>query len=217
MQNLNPSIRPFQHQVQMPVAVHIMQQHALDRTRSRIGPRSRQQSIRRPKKNIHRPARLNHQIRMPIAVQVGRHHRPDVLQLRPHQPYQRAAAVGGQRQQGRIRDILDQHIQVSGIVQLRAHHIAEVRRIRTHNCKCPEFLRRRKRTIAVAVRDMGFTPAEAVWSATAGGAKALRRNDVGVLAIGRRADFIRLDAPSYIHLAYRPGVPIVADVVRAGR
>jgi imidazolonepropionase len=70
--------------------------------------------------------------------------------------------------------------------------------------------------IAVAVRDMGFTPAEAVWSATAGGAKALRRDDVGVLAVGRRADFIRLDAPSFVHLAYRPGVPIVADVVVGG-
>jgi imidazolonepropionase len=71
--------------------------------------------------------------------------------------------------------------------------------------------------IAVAVRDMGFTPAEALWSATAGGARALRRADVGVLAAGRRADFVRLAAPSYVHLAYRPGAPIVGDVVRAGR
>lgn len=71
--------------------------------------------------------------------------------------------------------------------------------------------------IAVAVRDMKFTPAEALWSATAGGAAALRRDDVGVLAAGKRADFVRLDAPSYIHLAYRPGVPIVTDVVVGGR
>jgi imidazolonepropionase len=69
--------------------------------------------------------------------------------------------------------------------------------------------------IAVAVRDMGFTPAEALWSATAGGAAALRRADIGVLAVGKRADFLRLDAPSYIHLAYRPGVPIVAEVFSA--
>ncbi len=68
--------------------------------------------------------------------------------------------------------------------------------------------------IAVAVRDMNFTPAEALWSATAGGAAALRRDDVGVLAAGKRADFVRLDAPSYVHLAYRPGVPLVCDVVR---
>ncbi len=68
--------------------------------------------------------------------------------------------------------------------------------------------------IAVAVRDMNFTPAQALWSATAGGAAALRRDDIGVLAPGKRADFVRLDAPSYVHLAYRPGVPIVRDVVR---
>ena len=54
-------------------------------------------------------------------------------------------------------------------------------------------------------------------SATAGGAAALRRSDVGVLAAGRRADFVRLDAPSYLHLAYRPGVPLVRDVVKGGR
>jgi imidazolonepropionase len=71
--------------------------------------------------------------------------------------------------------------------------------------------------IAVAVRDMNFTPAEALWAATAGGAAALRRDDVGVLSVGRRADFIRLDAPSYLHLAYRPGVPLVRDIVKAGR
>ena len=70
--------------------------------------------------------------------------------------------------------------------------------------------------IAVAVRDMYFTPAQALWSATAGGAAALRRDDVGTLAVGRRADFVVLDAPSYVHLAYRPGVPLVRDVIAAG-
>lgn len=70
--------------------------------------------------------------------------------------------------------------------------------------------------IAVAVRDMFFTPAQALWSATAGGAKALRRDDVGVLAVGRRADFVVLDAPSYVHLAYRPGVPLVRHVIADG-
>lgn len=70
--------------------------------------------------------------------------------------------------------------------------------------------------IAVAVRDMNFTPAQALWSATAGGAAALRRSDVGVIAAGKRADFVRLDAPSYVHLAYRPGVPLVRDVVFGG-
>lgn len=70
--------------------------------------------------------------------------------------------------------------------------------------------------IAVAVRDMGMTPAEAVWAATAGGAAALRRDDVGVLSVGARADLVQLRAPSYVHLAYRPGVPLVERVWRGG-
>ncbi|HEY9521725.1 MAG TPA: imidazolonepropionase [Thermopolyspora sp.] len=71
--------------------------------------------------------------------------------------------------------------------------------------------------VAVAVRDMGMTPDEAVWSATMGGARALRRDDVGHLTPGARADLILLDAPSHVHLAYRPGVPLVSAVWRAGR
>jgi imidazolonepropionase len=63
--------------------------------------------------------------------------------------------------------------------------------------------------VALAVREMRMTPAEAVWAATAGGAAALRRPDVGHLRPGARADLAVLDAPSYRHLAYRPGVPIV--------
>ena len=71
--------------------------------------------------------------------------------------------------------------------------------------------------IAVAVRDMGMTPAAALWSATAGGARALRRDDVGRLVVGCRADFMVLEAPSYLHLAYRPGVPLVAEVTMSSR
>ena len=63
--------------------------------------------------------------------------------------------------------------------------------------------------IALAVREMRMTPAEALWAATAGGAAALRRPDVGHLGIGARADLAVIDAPSYRHLAYRPGVPLV--------
>lgn len=62
--------------------------------------------------------------------------------------------------------------------------------------------------IALAVREMGMTPAEALWASTAGGAHALRRDDVGFLRVGARADLTVLDAPSYLHLPYRAGVPI---------
>ena len=71
--------------------------------------------------------------------------------------------------------------------------------------------------LALAVREMHMTPAEALWASTAGGAAALRRDDVGVLRPGARADLVVLDAPSHVHLAYRPGVPLVAAVWRAGR
>ncbi len=70
--------------------------------------------------------------------------------------------------------------------------------------------------MAIAVRDMRMTPAEALWSATEGGARALRRTDVGHLRPGARGDFVLLDAPSYLHLTYRPGVPLVRSVFRAG-
>ncbi|NUO61061.1 MAG: imidazolonepropionase [Hamadaea sp.] len=70
--------------------------------------------------------------------------------------------------------------------------------------------------IALAVRDMRMTPAEAIWAATAGGARALRRSDVGHLGIGAYADLMVLDAPSSVHLAYRPGVPLVRQVLHKG-
>ena len=71
--------------------------------------------------------------------------------------------------------------------------------------------------IALAVREMRMTTQEAIWAATAGGARALRRADVGHLGVGARADLILLDAPSHAYLAYRPGVPMVAAVWQAGR
>jgi imidazolonepropionase len=70
--------------------------------------------------------------------------------------------------------------------------------------------------LALAVREMRMTPAEALWAATAGGARALRRNDIGVLRPGARADLVVLDAPSYLHLAYRPGVTLTTTVLHNG-
>lgn len=70
--------------------------------------------------------------------------------------------------------------------------------------------------IALAVREMGMTPAEAVHAATSVGAAALGREDIGALVPGRRADVVLLEAPSHVHLAYRPGVPLVRQVWTAG-
>jgi imidazolonepropionase len=71
--------------------------------------------------------------------------------------------------------------------------------------------------VALAVREMHLTPAEALWCATAGGAAALRRTDVGTITTGAAADLVVLDAPSHVHLAYRPGVPLVHTVVANGK
>jgi imidazolonepropionase len=70
--------------------------------------------------------------------------------------------------------------------------------------------------IALAVREMRMTTEEAVWAATAGGARALRRADIGHLRVGARADLVMLDAPSHAYLAYRPGVPQIAAVWQSG-
>ncbi|MFC6090225.1 imidazolonepropionase [Saccharothrix lopnurensis] len=70
--------------------------------------------------------------------------------------------------------------------------------------------------VATAVLQMGLTVREAVAAATLGGARALRRDDVGHLGVGARADLHVLDAPSATHLAYRPGVPLTWAVWRAG-
>ena len=64
---------------------------------------------------------------------------------------------------------------------------------------------------------MGFTPEQALLAATVGGAKALRRTDIGALSVGMRADFVVLNAPSYIHLSYRPGVDIIDSTWVAGK
>jgi imidazolonepropionase len=71
--------------------------------------------------------------------------------------------------------------------------------------------------IALAVREMGMSPAEALAAATLGGARALDRDDVGHLRPGAVADLVVLEAPSYLHLAYRPGVPLVRETFLRGR
>jgi imidazolonepropionase len=63
---------------------------------------------------------------------------------------------------------------------------------------------------------MRMTPAEALWAATAGGAAALRRSDIGRLSPGAWADLVVLNAPSFTHLAYRPGSNLVARTFRCG-
>jgi imidazolonepropionase len=70
--------------------------------------------------------------------------------------------------------------------------------------------------IALAVREMGMTIGEALWAATRGGAIALRRPDVGWLGVGARADLAVLEAPSYRHLAYRPGLPLARALAVGG-
>ena len=69
--------------------------------------------------------------------------------------------------------------------------------------------------IALAVREMAMSVDEALWSATKGGALALRRSDVGHLGVGARADFAILDAPRAAHLAYRPGAQLWRSTHRA--
>ncbi len=71
--------------------------------------------------------------------------------------------------------------------------------------------------LALAVREMQMSPAEALAAVTIGGAAALDRADVGHLRPGARADLAVLEAPSYLHLAYRPGVPLVRETFRGGR
>ena len=71
--------------------------------------------------------------------------------------------------------------------------------------------------IALAVREMHLSPAQALYAATAGGAAALRRDDIGRIGVGTQADLTVLDAPSFLHLAYRPGVPIARALDLHGR
>ncbi|SDZ40793.1 imidazolonepropionase [Herbiconiux ginsengi] len=70
--------------------------------------------------------------------------------------------------------------------------------------------------VATAVLQMHLTVEEAVFAATRGAARSVGRDDLGVVRVGAPADLQALEAPSVVHLAYRPGVPLTAAVWRAG-
>jgi len=70
--------------------------------------------------------------------------------------------------------------------------------------------------VALGVLLCQLTTQEAVYAATAGGAAALRRTDIGTVRVGARADLHVLDAPSHDYLAYRVGVPLTYAVYRNG-
>ncbi len=70
--------------------------------------------------------------------------------------------------------------------------------------------------IALAVVQMGLTPEQAVWAATRGGALSLQRPELGWLGPGAAADFVVLDAPSFLHIPYRPATNLVWKVFSSG-
>ena len=70
--------------------------------------------------------------------------------------------------------------------------------------------------ISLAVVNCGFTPAEALWSATRGGALSLGLDDRGIVEPGALGDLVVLDAPSHTHLAYRPDGGLVAATIKRG-
>ena len=59
--------------------------------------------------------------------------------------------------------------------------------------------------MALAIREMNMTPAQALYAATKGGAKALQREDIGHLNLGAKADLVIWDAPTFEHIPYRMG------------
>jgi len=70
--------------------------------------------------------------------------------------------------------------------------------------------------VAIACLEMGLTPAEALWSATRGGALSLEMPDHGRVGEGTAGDLVVLDAPSHLHLPYRPGTALVDTVIKGG-
>jgi imidazolonepropionase len=70
----------------------------------------------------------------------------------------------------------------------------------------------------LAVFGMGMMPEEALWAVTLNAAYALRAHDeVGSVAVGRRADLTVWDVPSYLHLFYPYAESPLKTVVCAGK
>jgi imidazolonepropionase len=57
---------------------------------------------------------------------------------------------------------------------------------------------------------------EAVRAATWGGARALRRDDIGHLGPGALGDMVVIDGDDWVDLAYHPGMDVVAHVTKNG-
>ena len=71
--------------------------------------------------------------------------------------------------------------------------------------------------ISLACLEMGLTPEEALWAATRGGALSVGEERKGQVVVGAVADLVVLDAPSYVHIPYRPDGDLVWNVVKSGR
>jgi len=79
------------------------------------------------------------------------------------------------------------------------------------------YLESMQMVVALAVLDLGLGLEQAVWSATRGGALALELPDKGWIRQGAVADLAILDAPSAVHLAYRPGTNLTWMVLKDGQ
>jgi imidazolonepropionase len=72
--------------------------------------------------------------------------------------------------------------------------------------------------VQLATLQMKMTVEESLTAATLNGAHSLRlAAETGSIEVGKRADFVLLDAPSYLHLVYHFGVNLVSGVWRDGR
>lgn len=71
--------------------------------------------------------------------------------------------------------------------------------------------------IQLATLQMKMTVEESLTAATLNGAFSLRlARETGSIEVGKRADFVLLDAPNYLHLVYHFGVNLVRHTMRDG-